>query len=266
MQVIGGITSPFKYEVTLPETANLTPIKELIVIINKMAENHGSTNCIKATFDTVSRNVSVSYIAKNIYGVGCYAGTVRGFKRASMEKGIAKLVRLCNLLLSDKEIKLLNGNSVPCMPIEHISSFENIDKNTERQLFDGNVNLFLANADVILSDSRMFLSPVFCSKSCFFDGVPTLGVFVEFWQKCVKESIVDGELPICFISGNPMTGSYACAAVTPDGKFVKVRLHIEFIELLKLFGNINSRYKSVRDICHSYTLEDVVKRLNGIEQ
>lgn len=168
------------------------------------------------------------------------------------------------------DIQLLDGRVVPCYPAEHVASNTRIDKNSDRQLFYSNVNLFLDNAEVILNDSRMFLAPVYCGKTCFVRSVPTLGIYVEFWARCRELSVEKSGLPIYYMSGNPMTGSHACAALTPQGITVKPILKIRFIDLLKLFESINKRYCQAKGVCKVNTLEEVVCQLKhskyGIHQ
>lgn len=168
------------------------------------------------------------------------------------------------------DIKLLDGRIIPCYPADHVVSDTRIDKDSDRQLFYSNVNLFLDNAEVILNDSRMFLAPVYCGKTCFVRSVPTLGIYIEFWFRCRELSVEKSGLPIYYMSGNPMTGSHACAALTPLGITVKPILKVRFIDLLKLFESINKRYSHVKGVCKVNTLEEVVCQLKyrkyGIHQ
>ncbi len=232
MEITESIKSPYIFEETLPDTSDLTPVFEQIDVVNKMAEKHGFS---KVEFDKSTRIIHIDYKAKESQGMDVYEAAALAYKNSDMERVIYKLVCLCKVLVDKPEIKLLDGTILPCYPASHVAVDYGIDKNSDRQLFYSNVNLFLDNADVILNDSRMFLAPVYCGKTCFTRSVPTLGVYVEFWRKCREMSVEKNGLPIYYISGNPMTGSHACAALTLHGVTVKPTLKICFIDLLKLF-------------------------------
>ena len=257
MQIIKNITSPFYYQTTFPEYVNLTPVMEQVEIVNRVAEKY-KFKCVD--LDTLHRKITIEYTDKETEGVGCYAAISRCGQNKDMEQAIFKLVSLCNVLVDfSPEFTLLDNRSLSCQPIDHITSLI-ID---DCDLFYKNTNLFNDNADIILTDSKIFLTPVYCGKHSFFSGIPTLGVFTEFWLECQKRSAVEDNLPICKILGNPMTGSSGCKAINRKGEVVKAQLNIEFINLLSLFGKINSRYSHVKDVCKSYSLEEVINQLNN---
>ena len=56
----------------------------------------------------------------------------------------------------------------------------------DAKLFYEHAHLFLANADKILTDSRLFLAPVHIVNGLAYTGTsgfrkPTLGVYIEWW-------------------------------------------------------------------------------------
>lgn len=93
----------------------------------------------------------------------------------------------------------------------------------DAKLFYEHIHLFLANADKILSDSRLFLSPVNVVNGLAYTGTsgfrrPTLGVYIEWWLYHKDASIDAKGNPIWFISGSPLSGRNACSAVDRKGE------------------------------------------------
>lgn len=163
-------------------------------------------------------------------------------------------------------ITLSDGKQLECLLNDDIKTLPSGSVDEERRLFCSNIQLFLKHSDEILSDSRMFLTPIFSQSFSPFFSRPTLGAFVEWWNKCTREPVERNGYPICYISGNPMTGSHACQSVSPDGKLVKADLRVSFIELLKSFGKINGRFRNLSAFYQSYSLKDVVDRLKKLDE
>ena len=258
MQVIDEIQSPFRYEKRLPDTANFTSVREQIDIVNDLAEKY---DYAQIEFAAVSRTVFIDYVAKETREAGCIPGIARTQKNAAMEDAIYKLVCLCEALSTTPTITLVNGRILECSPVSSIKPKCDSDKEDLWNLFADNVNFFLQNADRILGDSRLFLTPVSRRKNCFFSSIATLGEYIEFWIYCKENGIESKGYPICDICGNPMTGSHGCRAVTHNGERIKANLNISFINLIKLFGSINSRYIGIKSVCKSYTLAEAVNHL-----
>lgn len=257
MQILKEINSPFIYEITLPGNIILTPVIELVEMVNVTAEKY-KFKCVE--FDALHQKITIEYTAKETFGVGCYAAMSRSGQNKEMEQAIYKLVCLCNVLKDPTpEFTLRDHRRLSCQPIDHIASLR-ID---DSDLFYDNVNFFKDKAEKILSDSKNFLTPVYCGKHSFFSGIPTLGIFTEFWIECQIQSAVVDNLPICKILGNPMTGSNGCKAINRKGEIVKAQLNVAFTDLLSMFGKINSRYRHVKDVCKSYSLEEVINQLNN---
>lgn len=161
------------------------------------------------------------------------------------------------------EIIMLDGRSLPCIPAENGLPNHYVDLVGERALFYSNVNLFLEKAEMILSDDKMFLAPVYCLKNTFYRGTPPLGAIIEFWLKCRELAIETNALPIIEITGNPMTGTHRCKSVNSKGEIVNSELSIPFINLVKLYQSINVRYDTTKDTYQSFTLQEVIRRLNS---
>lgn len=157
-------------------------------------------------------------------------------------------------------ITLNEGRQLECLSNDDIKTLPSGDEE-ERQLFYSNIHLFLKHSDEILSDSRMFLTPILSQSFSPFFKRPTLGAFVEWWHKCAQEPVESNGYPICYISGNPMTGSHTCQSVSPDGTRVKAELCVSFSNMVKSFRNINARYHNLSAYYQSYSLKEVVSRL-----
>lgn len=135
-------------------------------------------------------------------------------------------------------------------------------------LFTENAWFLLANADKILSDSRMFLAPVKISNGLAYTGTsgfarPTIGVYLEWWLNH-KEAAIDknGNL-VWYISGSPLSGSNCCSSVTFDGEQVKIAQRTSFSAIWRSFIEVNTRYTEAKQRCVAYTLEEVLIKLHG---
>lgn len=164
-------------------------------------------------------------------------------------------------------IVLLNGNILRCYPRQNYwqTTFPwHLSRETTRankRLFYTNVYNFIANADKILDDSRYFLASVGYYTSIGSTVMPCLGTFIEWWKYCKRHSWDADNLPIWAISGNPMTGSSGCATVNMNGILYSAKLQHRFIEIVKSFNCISSRYVEAQKECESYSLDYVLHQL-----
>lgn len=135
------------------------------------------------------------------------------------------------------------------------------------KLFYENVPLFLANADKILSDSRLFLAPVPVQNGLAYTGTsgfhrPTLGVYIEWWLYYKEDSIDRKGRPIWYISGSPLSGCNVCASVDRKGKGHQAKLNGRFSSVWGTFVDVNARYDEAKRRFMAYTLEEVVALLD----
>lgn len=163
------------------------------------------------------------------------------------------------------EITLFDGRTLSCYPRQQRDGTrwplpeETLSENKRR--FRDNVHRFIRNAEIILSDSRLFLSPVGFYTSIGPTAMPCLGAFVEWWLNCEEYSRDESGNPIYSISGNPMTGSHGCGSVDGDGNTHHAILRHRFIEVVKSFNSIANRYHQTMEKYEAYALVQVLTQL-----
>lgn len=138
----------------------------------------------------------------------------------------------------------------------------------DAKLFYEHAHHFLANADKILSDSRLFLAPVNVVNGLAYTGTsgfhkPTLGVYIEWWLYHTDASIDVKGCPIWFISGSPLSGSNSCSAVDRKGKTHRARLNGRFSAVWSSFVEVNNRYTEFKGRYMAYDLKEVIDILKG---
>jgi len=123
--------------------------------------------------------------------------------------------------------------------------------------------------DRILSDSRMFLTPLPFRNNLAYSGTyglsdATLGVYLEWWINC-ERSVIKKKGKIhsltYYLAGSPISGINRCAAITIDGKAQNVSFASPFCDLWRPFMIINMRYTQAKRIYQSFSLEETVARL-----
>lgn len=190
-------------------------------------------------------------------------------------------------------IELLNGTILPCYPKDKpskpISGALSIDttgeylstssqpKVIQRQSplelatpFLDCIALFFSHHEQILSDSRLFLTPVPIQNGLAYTGIsgflnPTLGIYIEWWQHFYNESHDKDGNPIWFISGSPLSGSHACASVNMDGVSLS-RCHLQgsFMKTWHSFMDVNNRYNEAKANAEAYSLSESIEILSKL--
>lgn len=138
----------------------------------------------------------------------------------------------------------------------------------DAKLFYEHAHLFLANADKILSDSRLFLAPVHIVNGLAYTGTsgfrkPTLGVYIEWWIYHKDASVDAKGRPIWFISGSPLSGGNACSAVDRKGKTHRAQLNGRFSAVWSSFVEVNNRYAEFKGCYMAYDLKEVIDIIEG---
>ena len=202
-------------------------------------------------------------------------------------------------LLPDNTMQLLDGRFLPLYPREekgcetnnemyitsikpyqslkeqnkHLSTSEDDTPKDELQFFLDNVFFFVAHAEDILSDSRLFLAPVPVLCGLPFIGrnpfrYATLGVYIEWWMHngfAVHKDERDKVSFIWALCGSPMTGSNRCAMVDENGLSTKITVG-DFSKHVRSFRRINQRYHECKSLALSYSLrqvKDVLQNRHG---
>lgn len=207
------------------------------------------------------------------------------------------------LVFPEGTIVLKNGTVLPCYPIDNQPS-EAVDsgfaldttgefltarrhpsaqpatpeeeaarRKRDEEIFLQNAFLFYRNADRIMSDSRMFLSPLPFRNNLAYSGRsglrnPTLGIYLEWWHYCTTDLTHDRrrqEALTYFIAGSPLSGDNRCQRVYPDGH-TEPAGYSPFIPVWTSLGGICSRYRDAVTRYQAYTLEEVVAILKATEE
>lgn len=170
--------------------------------------------------------------------------------------------------MTTKSVTLVNGAVLPCFPVEmgKHGAVAEIEQDQEK-LFTDNIFYLWQHKERILSDSRMFLTPVSVKSGLAYFGSilnPTLGVYMEFWTKSEIAIGTDakGQRNIVYrVVGSPLTGVNYCGIVYEDGS-TKVENRQPFFKLWRPFATINLRYKEAKQIYQHYTLNEVLDILH----
>ena len=138
-----------------------------------------------------------------------------------------------------------------------------------REPFFQNAFYLYEHRDAILSDSRMFLTPLPFKNHLAYTGTngfngATLGVYLEWWEAYDKAVLKDKDGTVCaltyFIAGSPLSGANRCSAINRDGKIVGVQFS-PFIDAWRSFIAINKRYTKARQVYQAYTIEETIRKL-----
>ena len=140
-----------------------------------------------------------------------------------------------------------------------------------RETFFKHAFFLYAHREDILSDSRMFLTPLPFGNNLAYCGTSglryaTLGVYLEWWEACGQSVLRDrhGEIRALtyFIAGSPLSGNNRCSAVTRNGKTVQVVFR-PFLDIWSSFSQINTRYTEAKQLYRAFSLEETIAELNG---
>lgn len=99
-------------------------------------------------------------------------------------------------------------------------------RHADGDIFIANAFTLFDNSERILNDSRMFLCPIMSLAWFRFTQAtglhhPTLGVYIEWWNSCVKSRVRNKkgrEWLVYNIIGNPLSDNNQCAMVGRDGR------------------------------------------------
>lgn len=133
--------------------------------------------------------------------------------------------------------------------------------------FQKHLPLFWKHRHRILSDSRMFLTPIpSVSGLAYFGRLPdtTLGTYLELWSICEPAVTRDKEGVrhfVTIVAGSPLSGRNCCTLVSEGGKITR-SVHLNsFGQVWSEFANLIGRYKGLEKVYDSYSLEELVRHL-----
>lgn len=160
-------------------------------------------------------------------------------------------------------ITLLNGKMLELYPLakDPETNFDVIVQPcTDFMVFAQNTNLLLGNADLILSDSRLFMSPIDMCCGLAISGrfkPTTLGAYIEWWLNYPESHDSDGN-PVLHLAGSGLSGGNRCTTVDPKGQHHPVTLS-KFSVAWHSFLSVRERYRQAMYKCEAYPLEKVIE-------
>lgn len=136
------------------------------------------------------------------------------------------------------------------------------------KIFRENAWFLWENADRIMSDGRMFLTPVDVGNHLAYFGASgfknsTIGTYLEWWLHFSDSSIDKNGNLIWYMAGSPLTGANACRSVNKQGESVKMADGTSFSSVWQSFIEVNCLYSEMAQRCESYSLEETLIKLKG---
>ena len=134
------------------------------------------------------------------------------------------------------------------------------------ELFRQTVSLLWRHRERILSDSRMFLTPIAERNGLAYLGpfpTATLGTYIEFWMLCDAAVFTDErgiQYFVTCVDGSPLSGSNRCTLVSEEGE-VSTRSVRDFSSLWHPFRDLIRRYRKPQATAQHYTLPEVLSLL-----
>ena len=143
-------------------------------------------------------------------------------------------------------------------------------------LFFKNAFFLYGHREAILSDSRMFLTPLPFRNVLAYTGASglrnaTLGVYLEWWEACGDAVLKDDDgVPAALtflLAGSLLTGANDCQVVDREGRIRADKFPgLSFRNLWQTFVPINTRYTEAKQRYEAYTLEECLKELESQEK
>ena len=135
------------------------------------------------------------------------------------------------------------------------------------ELFRQSLSLLWRHRERILSDSRMFLTPIAELNGLAYLGAfpqATLGAYIELWTLCDAALITDERGVLHFVTrvaGSPLSGGNRCTLVSEEGE-VSTRSVRDFSPLWRPFRGLIRRYRKPQATAQHYTLTEVLSLLS----
>lgn len=127
-----------------------------------------------------------------------------------------------------------------------------------KHYFVPNVHLFIACSELILSDSRMFLSPVYFSYGLSTEPL-AIGVYVLFWMEHSLVSHDRAGRPLINMVGSLFSGRQACLSVDEAGRIVHAPdLLCSWQTSRARLRTLATSYEGLSQTYQHYSLHDLV--------
>ena len=135
------------------------------------------------------------------------------------------------------------------------------------ELFRQSLSLLWRYRERILSDSRMFLTPIAEPNGLAYLGTfpeATLGAYIELWTLCDAALLTDErgiQHFVTRVAGSPLSGGNRCTLVSEEGE-VSTRSVRDFSSLWRLLRGLIRRYRKPQATAQHYTLSEVLSHLS----
>ena len=135
------------------------------------------------------------------------------------------------------------------------------------ELFRQSLSLLWRHRERILSDSRMFLTPIAELNGLAYLGAfpeATLGAYIELWTLCDAALITDErgiQHFVTCVAGSPLSGGNRCTLVSEEGE-VGTRSVRDFSSLWRPLRDLIRRYRKPQATAEHYTLSEVLTLLS----
>lgn len=135
------------------------------------------------------------------------------------------------------------------------------------ELFRQSLSLLWRHHERILSDSRMFLTPIAESNDLVYLGAfpqATLGAYIELWTLCDAALLTDErgiQHFVTRVAGSPLSGSNRCTLVSEEGEVSTCSVR-DFSSLWRPLRDLIRRYRKPQATAEHYTLTEVLTLLS----
>ena len=135
------------------------------------------------------------------------------------------------------------------------------------ELFRQSLSLLWRYRERILSDSRMFLTPIAETNGLAYLGTfpeATLGAYIELWTLCDAALITDErgiQHFVTRVAGSPLSGSNRCTLVSEEGEVSTCSVR-DFSSLWRPLRDLIRRYRKPQATAEHYTLSEVLTLLS----
>ena len=165
-------------------------------------------------------------------------------------------------------LRRIDGTLLRLYPATSLLTPLTPEESTETpELFRQSVPLLWRHRERILSDSRMFFTPIAERNGLAYLGpfpTATLGTYIEFWMLCDAAVFTDErgiQYFVTCVAGSPLSGANCCTQVSEVGE-ISMRSVYRFSSLWHPFRDLIRRYRKPQATAQHYTLSEVLSLLS----